>query len=206
MKRNINKIINNFNLQKDVSYQIVLSLFILKNLANKEKYSNVGIQYFSDFKSLWNNLINFDNPEERKQYFIYAYLPALQNHNLSENFNLLFRNFHIPFVDIDNTNFSNYIDIVDSSSIEETIEFISDVQNDFRWQTIKTLDNKTQENVIKLLDIKKEYDLIEENLLRIKFKDYWIFKAQKENVYDDMLEICENRKDLIDALNFKYNE
>lgn len=58
----------------------------------------------------------------------------------------------------------------------------------------------------KLLDIKKEYDLIEENLLRIKFKDYWIFKAQKENVYDDMLEICENRKDLIDALNFKYNE
>ena len=58
----------------------------------------------------------------------------------------------------------------------------------------------------KLLDIKKEYDLIEENLLRIKFKDDWIFKAQKENVYDDMLEICENRKDLIDALNFKYNE
>lgn len=164
MKRNINKIINNFNLQKDVSYQIVLSLFILKNLANKEKYSNIGIQYFSDFKSLWNNLINFHNAEERKQYFIYAYLPALQNHNISENFNSLFRNFHIPFVDIDNTNFSNYIDIVDSSTIEETIEFISDVQNDFRWQTIKTLDNKTQENVIKLLDIKKEDKVLDLNV------------------------------------------
>ena len=164
MKRNINNIINNFNLQKHISYQIVFSLFILKNLANKEKYSNVGIQYFSDFKSLWNNLINFDNPEERKQYFIYAYLPALQNHNISENFNLLFRNFHIPFIDIDNTNFSNYIDIVDSSTIEETIEFISDVQNDFRWQTIKTLDNKIQENIIRLLDIKKEDKVLDLNV------------------------------------------
>lgn len=58
----------------------------------------------------------------------------------------------------------------------------------------------------KLLDIKKEYDLIEDNLLKIKFKDDWVFKAQKENVYDDLLHVFKNRKDLIDALNFKYNE
>lgn len=58
----------------------------------------------------------------------------------------------------------------------------------------------------KLLDIKKEYDLIEEELLKRKFKDDWIFKAQKENVYDDLLDVFKNRKDLTDALNFKYNE
>lgn len=164
MKRNINKIINDFNLQKDVSYQIVLSLFILKNLANKEKYSNIGTQYFSDFKSLWHNLINFHNAEKRNQYFIYAYLPALQNHNVSENFSLLFRNFHIPFVDIDNNNFSKYIDIVNSSTIEETIEFILDVQNDFRTGMIKTLDNGLQENIIRLLDVKIEDAVLDLNV------------------------------------------
>ena len=57
-----------------------------------------------------------------------------------------------------------------------------------------------------LLKIKKEYDIVEGNLLKNKFKDDWIFKRQKENIYDDMLEILNNRKDLLDALNFKYNE
>ena len=57
-----------------------------------------------------------------------------------------------------------------------------------------------------LLKIKKEYDIVEGNLLKNKFKDDWIFKRQKENIYDDMLEILNNRNDLIDALNFKYNE
>ena len=179
MKRNINKIINNFNLQKDISYQIVLSLFILKNLANKENYSNVSFQYFSHFKSLWTNLITFYNDEERKQYFIYAYLPALQNHNISENFNLLFRNFHIPFVDIDNTNFSRYIDIVDSSSIEETIEFILDIQNDFSWGKIKPLDTKIQENIVKLLDIKNQAKVLDLNVESSNFLSLLINDSNK---------------------------
>lgn len=52
MRRNINDAINSFYLPKNISYQIIINLLILKTLSKKEFY------YGFDFRRLWDNLIN----------------------------------------------------------------------------------------------------------------------------------------------------
>lgn len=158
MKRNINDAINSFNLPENITYQIIFSLLILKNLSNRESDSEV------DYKSLWINLVNSNN-EDRKNYFIYTYLPSLQNNKESNyNLSLIFRNFHIPFLDIKDSVLSEFIDVIQDSEHKDTIELISDIQYDYRIGINKTLDTEIQKNIIKLLEVKNDDKVLDLNL------------------------------------------
>jgi energy-converting hydrogenase Eha subunit H len=147
MRRNINDAINSFYLPKNISYQIIINLLILKTLSKKEFY------YDFDFRRLWDNLIN---AIEQKEYFIYEYLPSLQNNKtIDHNLSLVFKNMHIPFADIDNSAFRKFVDIVEYFDNEDIIEFIANLSNDFKLGYLKTLDVQIQKNIIRLYIRKK---------------------------------------------------
>ena len=161
MRRNINDAINSFYLPKNISYQIVINLLILKTLSKKEFY------YGFDFRRLWDNLIN---SIEQKEYFIYEYLPFLQNNKtIDHNLSLVFKNMHIPFTDIDDSAFRKFVDIVEYFENEDIIEFIANLSNDFKLGYFKTLDVQIQKNIIRLLDIKLDDKVLDLNLAGSNF-------------------------------------
>ncbi|MCK9328659.1 MAG: restriction endonuclease subunit S [Candidatus Cloacimonetes bacterium] len=161
MRRNINDAINSFYLPKNISYQIIINLLILKTLSKKEFY------YGLDFRRLWDNLIN---SIEKKEYFIYEYLPSLQNNKtIDHNLSLVFKNMHIPFTDIDDSAFRKFVDIVEYFENEDIIEFIANLSNDFKLGYLKTLDVQIQKNIIRLLDIKLDDKVLDLNLAGSNF-------------------------------------
>jgi len=161
MRRNINDAINSFYLPKNISYQIVINLLILKTLSKKEFY------YGFDFRRLWDNLIN---SIEQKEYFIYEYLPSLQNNKtIDHNLSLVFKNMHIPFTDIDDSAFRKFVDIVEYFENEDIIEFIANLSNDFKLGYLKTLNVQIQKNIIRLLDIKLDDKVLDLNLAGSNF-------------------------------------
>lgn len=155
---NINDMIMRIPLEKNISYQITFSLLILKRLADNENHYDIN------FKSLWINLIKLNTKEERKKYFINVYLPTLQNTQISQNIDLLFRNFHIPFLSIDDKTLSMLIDAVEVFSEENFIEFILNTKEEYRLGFIKTLDKEIQGNITKILDIKDNDKVLDLNL------------------------------------------
>lgn len=156
MRRNINDAINSFYLPKNISYQIIIDLLILKTLSKKEFYCGF------DFRRLWDNLTN---SIEKKEYFIYEYLPSLQNNKtIDHNLSLVFKNMHIPFTDIDDSAFRKFVDIVEYFENEDIIEFIANLSNDFKLGYLKTLDVQIQKNIIRLLDIKLDDRVLDLNL------------------------------------------
>lgn len=161
MRRNINDAINSFYLPKNISYQIIINLLILKTLSKKEFY------YGFDFRRLWDNLIN---SIEKKEYFIYEYLPSLQNNKtIDPNLSLVFKNMHIPFTDIDDSAFRKFVDIVEYFENEDIIEFIANLSNDFKLGYLKTLDAQIQKNIIRLLDITLDDKVLDLNLIGSNF-------------------------------------
>lgn len=161
MRRNINDAINSFYLPKNISYQIIINLLILKTLSKKEFY------YGFYFRRLWDNLIN---SIEKKEYFTYEYLPSLQNNKtIDHNLSLVFKNMHIPFADIDNSAFRKFVDIVEYFDNEDIIEVIANLSNDFKLGHLKTLDIQIQKNIIRLLDIKLDDKVLDLNLAGSNF-------------------------------------
>lgn len=161
MRRNINDAINSFYLPKNISYQIIINLLILKTLSKKEFY------YGFDFRRLWDNLIN---SIEQKEYFIYEYLPSLQNNKtIDHNLSLVFKNMHIPFTNVDDSAFRKFVDIVEYFENEDIIEFIANLSNDFKLGYFKTLDVQIQKNIIRLLDIKLDDRVLDLNLAGSNF-------------------------------------
>jgi hypothetical protein len=161
MRRNINDAINSFYLPKNISYQIIINLLILKTLSKKEFY------YGFDFRRLWDNLIN---SIEQKEYFIYEYLPSLQNNKtIDHNLSLVFKNMHIPFTNVDDSAFRKFVDIVEYFENEDIIEFIANLSNDFKLGYLKTLDIQIQKNIIRLLDIKLDDRVLDLNLAGSNF-------------------------------------
>ena len=156
MRRNINDAINSVYLPRNISYRIIINLLILKTLSKKEFY------YGFDFKRPWDSLIN---SIEQKEYFIYEYLPSLQNNKMIDhNLSLVFKNMHMPFTDIDDSAFRKLVDTVEYFENEDIVEFIANLSNDFKLEYIKTLDIQIQKNIIRLLDIKTNDKVLDLNL------------------------------------------
>ena len=77
---------------------------------------------------------------------------------------MIFRNFHIPFLDIENNLLNEFINLIQDLKHKDIIELISDIGNDYRLGINKTLDVKIQKNIIKILDIKNDDKVLDLNL------------------------------------------
>lgn len=159
MGKNIIDFINNNYLPKRISYQIVINLLILKTLSKKQFYQNLH------FTELWDNLTNKRTIVEQKEYFIYNYLPYLQNREYFRNdLFLIFKNIHVPFLNIDDHTFSKFIYLVNNLNDEDISEFIANISNDFSSGYNKTLGINIQKNIIKLLNIKNNDTVLDLNV------------------------------------------
>ena len=165
MKKNINDVIANLNISKNISYQIIINLLILKVLSKKEHF------YSLHFRTLWDDLLNIQSLNMQKDFFTYRYLPFLQNnHNDNDkNLSLVFRNMHLPFSYIDDLTLRRFIDLVEYLNEEEISEFINNISYESRLTYHKTLDTKIQRNIIKLLDIKYDDKVLDLNLISSNF-------------------------------------
>lgn len=72
MIKNFINVLFSSHLPTHISYKIVINLLILKTLSKQK------IKKHIDFKILWNSLVNI-SANEKKEYFVYSFLPSLQN-------------------------------------------------------------------------------------------------------------------------------
>jgi len=163
MIKNFINVLFSSHLPTHISYKIVINLLILKTLSKQK------IKKHIDFKILWNSLVNI-SANEKKEYFVYSFLPSLQNNKeLEPNLLLIFKNIHVAFLDIDNELLNKFIDLVDSFNTQDIQVFISNLNQEFKSGYIKTLDTEIQKNIIRILDIKSDDKVLDLNLIGSNF-------------------------------------